>query len=166
MSADAKTIPSISVDAQTLHKRLTQVAPGEVVEYKTLTALIGMDVQRRAVGFLNTARNKAFVDDNMVFSCVRGVGLKRIDKPEEFNAIGTCAIERQHRMSGRTIKRMAKAPMDKFSNPEMIKHNALISALGAMYLMTKPSGIKAIEEKVSEAADKLPVGKTFALFLK
>ena len=89
---DNKSIPETAIDTRLLLQRLLQAKVGEVITYRELNSAIDRDVQREANPFLQSAM-RAALRQMMVFSTIRGVGVKRLTD-RELAGIGEAT--RQH----------------------------------------------------------------------
>ena len=74
-----RTINEVSADTLALYEALKDITIDGMITYANLSDLIGRDVQSEAIGSLTTARRMCQREDQIVFSPVRGVGLKRLD---------------------------------------------------------------------------------------
>lgn len=154
-----KTIPSISVEAQTLLKRLLRAAIGEIVTYDELSQLIGRDVRpsaHRAYVMLVTAKKKALAEQNYHFEAVRGVGLKRCSDAEKVD--GAQAYLGRARTAATKAARVATS-VDDFeglSSEMQIKHNMLLSQAGLIRQATDARTAKKIANVVKTQQSVLP----------
>lgn len=158
-----KAIPEISVDAQTLMARLKKMQKGEAVSYKELSALISADVQKKARGYLNTARNRLLMDEAMVFEAVRGVGIKRMDDAQIIS-VGEQATSKIHRASKRALRKLNCSDAGNLTNDQKVELNAAASVAGAIALITRPAKIALIKAAVKTSENRIPTGRTLDLF--
>lgn len=155
-----KAIAELSIDTQTLERRLLTVGVGETVSYDELSGLIGRDVQNGARGLLTTARRRLLKNNQMVFDAVANQGVKRLGD-EAIASLGDPAINRIHNAARRGVQRITCVQdFDKLPNALKVKHNMSVSLLGAMAHMTRSSSIKKLETRVTNAQhDAMPVAK-------
>lgn len=166
MEGQSKTIPHASVDTQLLYERLKRAEIGEFIPYQELTATIDRDVQSDGRGYLNTARGMTLRHDRMVFECVSNQGLRRMNDTEIVEG-GTSILQRIRRASRRGAMKLASVKnFDALPNNKKIRHNALLSALGAITHFGRESNVKQIEAKVEAAQSKLPLARTLEIFQK
>lgn len=158
-----KAIPEISVDAQTLMGRLKKMQKGEAVTYKELSALIAGNVQGKARGYLNTARNRLLMDEAMVFEAVRGIGIKRMDDAQIIS-VGEQATGKIHRASKRALRKLNCSDAGNLTNDQKVELNAAASVTGVIALMTRPAKLALIKAAVKTAENRLATGRTLDLF--
>lgn len=159
-----KTIPQISVDSQTIYRRLVQLQPGEVITYDTLAELIGRNCTAGHSGYGNlyTARKKALNENQMVFGPVQGIGIKRLDDAESVSA-SRDQLNRS-RTAARSSRRIA-ATIDpkKLSKDERTIYEATTLTAATIDLVTKPAKQRALETRI-KANDKPPVADVLRMF--
>ena len=75
-------MPHFDVSKETglIFDRLIETKPGDLIEYRELHNLTGINDKARLRGFFNTARNHAFRERQFRFRCERGVGYMRLDE--------------------------------------------------------------------------------------
>jgi hypothetical protein len=155
---ETRAIPELSVDTQTIERLLWDVPVGDVIDYTTLSAAIGRDVQHRARHILDSAVRRVLRDKQMVFAAVSGLGMKRLDDTGVLG-VGTQAVAEIGRKSKRTVKKLACAKYEALTKDGQNQHNVLVSQLGMLAHVTSTSAQKRIAAKVDEAQAKLPVAK-------
>jgi len=160
-----RTIPGLSIDTKLIYDLLSKCDPGDIVAYRTLSELISRDVQGAARSCLQSAMRR-LVNDGVVFSCVRGVGIKRLSDSEIVGeGPATLAkIRRAVRRAGRKLQ--AVQDYDSLSHESQIAHNATISMFGALNHMSQPKTFKKLEGKIEETRASLPLAKTLELIGK
>lgn len=157
-----RAIQETSVDTRLLYQRLQSMGPAEEISYEDLSAVIDRDVRNGARHNMESARHMAQRIDGMIFDCVRGVGLKRLDD----SGIVKTADSRMKRIRGqarRGVKALACATGE-LGNDDLIKHNAAMSIMGAILHATKQKTRNLIERKVADIKESLPLAKTLRLF--
>lgn len=158
-------IPELSVDTQLLVKRLKKCAEDEMVTYDELSGIIGRDVTAKARHILDSARRILQRQDRMVFECVHGQGVKRLNDSAMAN-LGEHGIKRIRGISKRTARKIACSDYENLSNEDKIKSNASLSMLGALSMMTAPKKLKALETSGDVANNKVPSAKVLEMFSK
>lgn len=156
-----RTIPELSIDAQTIEKFLDTLDPGTIATYEELTRLIGRDV-RQDRGPLNTAIRR-LVRNQKVFAAVRGVGFKRLSD-SEILGLTPSALASMSNKARRTAKKLAAVDYNSLSREQQTQHNTALSVLAVVNYMAKPSNIKKLEQRVGESHAALPVGRTLEAF--
>ena len=163
---DVNKVPmfQLSIDTRHIYERLIKAKIGDVVNYQELSSIIGRDIQNGARSNLTSARRIAERDDHYVFDAVKGVGIRRLSD-EEMCDLGESVIAHIKKTSRRCVKRMV-CVKDFSSLPKeaQTKHNTYVSVFSMLTEMAKPSNIKKIEHRVSEANQTLPFNKTLEAF--
>lgn len=159
-----KSIPELSLDTRLIYDRLVQAKVDETVGYGELTTLIGRDVRTSARHLLTSAMHRAESQDDMVFACVWGVGVKRLTD-REIVGVGDQALSRSRRAARRGARKLSKVrDFSTLSDSEKITHNARLSVLSAIESIASGSAMRKVEKRVSETMQTLPLAKTLALF--
>lgn len=158
-----KAIPERSAETSLLIKRLKQAKIGDQIPYADLNKLVGGDVQHQHRYMLDTARKAVLNEDQMVFECIHGEGVKRMDD-EAILGIGDQCRSRIGRISRRGAKKMACANYDKLTNEQKLEWNTSMSLLGAVAMVTKSTSVQRLKSAVSESQDRLPLNKTLEAF--
>lgn len=164
--ADKKTISEISVDARLLHQHLAASKVGDTLTWEDMGKVIGRDVRPGSTGYgaLHTARNRAQMDDGMVFDAIAKVGLKRLSDAEIVNT-GQSAIDRVRRAARKGAKRLLSVKdFGSLPNDLKVKHNAYASLLGAVAQISQSSKVTQLEAHVQNARAALPLAKTLEVF--
>lgn len=160
-----KSICEVAQDTRVLSGRLARLAPGELVTYNELTALIGRDVRTIARSTLNSARHIAERDHGLAFGCVHRSGIKRMEGGE-LPSIGDAAISGIRRKATRASKRMLHAAEKVvLSDEARLQLNARASSLGTIALCSSSKAAARIEEAVKNNGNmELSVSATLAMF--
>ncbi len=117
----------------------------EFIPYKELNDLIGRDVQHMARGSLSKAKFQLLKEQSMLFACVVGQGQKRLNDSGIVKS-GEAAIKGIKRKTRRAILSMsALRDFEKLTNEEKFRHQAQLSIMGTLELMTKESTVKKID---------------------
>lgn len=156
-------IPELSVDARLLADRLSKAQPEELISYKELGAVIGVDDIREKANLLYSARRRVLNDKQFVFAAVANEGVKRLDD-HNILSVGEQAICQVHKLTRRASRKLLCAKYDSLSKTDQVTFNAHISVLGALALVTKGDKQKAIAEAVEKAEKQLPMASVLSLF--
>lgn len=159
----SKSIPELSVDAQILIERLKKASKGELIPYSELSKLIGGDVTAKERSILTRARHRVLKDDRIVFACVTGQGVKRLEDVDHIG-IGQQATSKVRRLSRRAAEKMMCANYDSLDNEQRVEYNTQLSVLGALSMVTKSDKVKLISAEVQKSNEKLPLSKTLEAF--
>jgi hypothetical protein len=158
-----KSIPEMAIDTRLLLQRLLKAAVGELVSYQELSKEISRDVQREANPCLQSAMRAALRQD-MVFSTVRNVGVKRLTD-RELAGVGEATRQHISRSARVAMKKMSKVQDFKaLTDTEKVRHNTGLAMLGAVAHIASPKQAKALEGRVSNSLAVLPVQETLAAF--
>lgn len=158
-----RTIFEMSIDSQTILKRLSEAEIGEVISYSDMNKLIGRSVQAEAHYCLQTAMRN-MLSDGKVFAVVRGEGVRRL-ADAEIVGVGEYALAHMRRTARRAGRKLlAVEDFDALPNEIKIRHNAIASVLGAIEHFSHPLRVKRIEGKVAQAQARLPLKKTLEAF--
>jgi hypothetical protein len=146
----------LSTETRICKDRLKLAEIDEVVTYKELSNLIGRNIQEYR-NPLNSARHALRRDYGRDFSCVTGLGVKRLSDEEVVLSADFA----------REILRLMRCVDDFDALPIALqkKHNAEVSAMQAMRHFTKESSVRKIQEKIGGDVKRyLPTESTMALF--
>ena len=153
----------VSVDTMALYDRLKKAAVGEVVSYAEMNKIIGANVQLAGRGKMESAR-KMLERERVAFGVIFNEGLKRLNDLECVGT-GTQTMTRIKHMATRGARKLACVrEFDAMPEAERIRHNALVSTIGAINLFAKEKSIKVIEGSVEKQQAKLPIQRTLELF--
>ena len=159
-----KSIPEMAIDTRLLLQRLLKAKIGEVITYKELNEVISRDVQQEANGCLQSAM-KAALRHEMVFSTMRGIGIKRLTD-RELAGIGEATRNHITRSARIAMRKMGLVRDFKaLTNEEKIRHNTGLAMLGAVAHISSPKQAKALEGKINATMSVLPVQKTLEAFM-
>lgn len=165
MTETKKAIQELSVDTSLLVERLRKCEPGETIDYQSLTNVIDRDVRGVASHNLQAACRIAQRDYKIVFACVRGIGLKRLD---ERGIVSTAddSLSKIHRTAKRgRDKLLCIENIEGMSNEAKVKYNAGLAAFGALHEVTKTKSIERLEKAVESSKEKLPLKSTLEAFI-
>lgn len=159
----AKVIPELSVDVRVVFDRLVQMRVGETITYADIKDLIGRDGQNGGRSVIASARRKALNEHRMVFEPVRNEGYKRLSDADIVNT-AEHDMGKVHRATRRGARRIAVVDFERLPNASKVKHNTYLSMFGAINAMTTGASVKALEKKVAETHEALPLAKTLEVF--
>lgn len=156
--------PEVSIEVRLIKERLKKLGLDDFIPYKELNELIGRDVQHQARGSLEKAKFQLLKEQSMLFACVIGQGQKRLTDSGIVKS-GESAIKGIKRKTRRAILNMtALRHFEELTNEEKFRHQAQLSILGTLELMTKESTVKKIGHQCEQTGSELPIGKTMELF--
>lgn len=159
----SRTIAETSPEALLLYERLKQAQPGDEITYFELSKIIDRNVQTIANKGLYTARKRCENIDHIVFSVIRGVGLRRMFN-DEIPRSTQCNIDHIRRTARRAAKRLACVSYEELSRTAQLTHNTNMSLLGVLSEVSKPGGGKLLEQQITISNKVLPIGRTMELF--
>lgn len=165
MSTTKPSIQELSADTSLLAARLRKCEVGQTVNYEALTNTISRDVRGVARSNLTAAVRIVQRDYKMVFACIRGVGLKRLD---DHGIVKTAdsSITKIHRTAKRgRDKLLCVENLDGMSNESKTRYNASLAAFGALHEVTKAKAMERLEQAVENSKEKLPLKSTLEAFL-
>lgn len=154
------TIAEVSIDTQTLERELLKATIGDLIDYEHLSATIGRDITGKARHVLYSALYRVKRDRQMVFSPVRGVGMKRLDDIAIASS-GDQSIARI-RNTAKRGRHTLTCVQDFAALPEDVKrkHNIALSVLGVLGHITRTSTVKKIEARTGNTLhDSMPTAK-------
>ena len=151
-----KTIPEAGVDSRLAYERLIKAELGEVVTYDELSRLVRRNVQADGRHVIETARRMAQREDQIVFECVRNVGLRRM-LDGEIAQLGRPAIRSIRRKARRTVRKIACiSDFDALKNEEKDSHNIGLCVLGVVAHCLEPRRVKKLGHKLLDSSHGLP----------
>lgn len=162
------SIPEMSSNTRVLLGRISRMAVGEMLTYKELAALIGVDpASRKWLGWMRTARAGAQREHGVVTECVIGEGIKRLG-PDELPSIGTAAGRRIKRVADRAMKKIIRGvQVTPATGDAAIAVNVHLSMLGAISAFGQTKSAQRIETAVRANGNaELAVQKAFEAFAK
>lgn len=139
-----KTISEIGIETRMLYDALKDVVVGGTVTYSALSEIAGRDVRGDGYGSLTTARRMCQREHQMVFSAVRGVGLRRLDDGQIVDATDG-DILRIRRAAKRGVERLACADYKGLPDEKKPMFNAKAAILGTLAQHSGLSQVKQIE---------------------
>lgn len=161
-----KAKDEISADVSAVEAFLQPRDPGSMVLYKTLSELIGRNVQAAGRYALQRAVKRLLDDEGAVWVAVSGQGVKRLTD-SEIVALGPSYSGRIRRAARRGVRKlMAVQDFDKLTPAERMRHNALVAGLGAIHEMSKSRNLVKLEQLAGSTQVRLPLAKTLDAFKK
>lgn len=163
---DKKSRPAFvaTVETTLIFRRLAKMAPGEVVTYDELSALIGQDV-RGVRGYITSAMNRARNEYRLVFENVSEVGFKCLD--DEGKALKV--QKRNSRISSitrRGFQELSTVDYDKLNPTARNIHDREMMRLGVQRLFSSNRSMEKIEQAAQQTQRSLSVQDTLKLFVK
>jgi hypothetical protein len=148
----------LGADAQALHEHLVLTPVGGTVTYARLSDAVGKPVTG-ASGALRTARLIAQREDGVVFACIRGEGLKRLDDEGIVSLAGaqTLSVRRHARTVGRKLGLVAFENLREASRMRAI---GIASVLAVVSDLTREKSILRVTQAASGRAAQLPIAET------
>ena len=148
----------LSADAASLHEELALTPVGGIATYARLSDVIGKPVSG-ATGALARARIVAQREDGMVFGCIRGEGLKRLDGEGIVDLSGakTQGVRRHARRVGKTL---SMAGFTELREGTQRKAIALASVLMVIADVAKEKSIQAVGHEAAGRVSRLPIKET------
>jgi hypothetical protein len=151
-----------SADTKILESVLGELEIGQMATYGALSASIGRDVRKFAIGALNTARRTLFREKQMVFDVEVGKGVKRLDDSQIVDSV-EADRQRIRRRARRTIDKLACVEFEKLSEGQKRKHVVASAQFGALQMFSDTNAAKKIAAKAN-GAKVIPIGDTLKLF--
>jgi hypothetical protein len=150
----------ISVDTRTLADFLAKVPIGGFVSYANLSDAIGRNTQSEARPALQSARNLVQRDHGIVFDCIRGEGMKRLNDLEKVDTSDkvTAAIRRKSRKGIKVLATVEN--FDAMPTHARVKHNTSMSLFALVEHASKPSQLKKLAARVEKGTASLNLTKT------
>jgi hypothetical protein len=148
-----RAIPELSIDTQTIQKRLHTQHAGEdplaPVRYEELSRLIGRNVQGAARHVLAAARKREERECGVVFAPVIGVGVKALD---DVGVVGTgrASMDHIHRTARRGARRLTRVKAFDQLPPELrVQHNLHASVLAVIANRSGRPALKKLAAKIA-----------------
>lgn len=155
----------ISLNTQTLTKRLKEAKIGEIITYLSLSELIGLDVQHKGRPSLTSARRKVRNEDDIVFSTLSNVGLQRCTEDDKISE-----IKRQTKRARNAAKegnRIQRATSyGDLSEQKKEEYNEVCSVNRCIELFTKPNNQKKLRQAVMNTKSLIEPSEIVRLFSK
>lgn len=153
-----RTIGTTSIDSKLVYEKIKTLLPGETLTYKELSEITGRNITKHR-HILKTARNTALRENQMVFDCVTGIGIKRLSDSEivSIESVRPMAKVRSALRNG--VKRITCA--QNITNEERIRVNASLSMYGVLSEFSKS---KSLDKLQPICTDLIPFGKVLKMF--
>lgn len=163
MSEDGKNVFEMSIDTRMLYEALKKVEIGETIRFAVLGETIGRKVSGGTPN-LQSALHR-LLGEGKAFANVRGVGYQRMTDVDVVNS-----AEREREGLRQKAKRAGKRltcvhDFERLPNELKIKHNAALSAFGAIAACMSPARMKQVEEQVAVSRAQLPLARTLQAFM-
>lgn len=153
----------MSADTRLLRQALSRVAVGATISYESLSAEISKPVSG-SFAALHSARDSLLRHDRIVFSVIRGEGLKRLDDREIISA-GDEDVSAIRRKSRKALRKLtAIADYNALSPADQLRHTATVSIFAAVADMATDKGVKKVEATAQGRSGELPIALTLSAF--
>jgi hypothetical protein len=126
---------------------MRKMRPGELVSYRELHNLTGINDLPRLRSYIYTATRVLFREANMRFGCRRGVGYVRLDESEKNAEVSgeIVGIRRQTRRAGRLHRAVAFNTLDAVGKLTHVTNAAQLAEI-------KKAASRARRNKIADAA--------------
>lgn len=148
----------LSADSAALVAELRKAVVGTTVSYETLSQAIGRNVQNSASSALQSARHVVQREFRMVFSTIRGSGLKRLNDSDIVD-LSDKAREHARRHAKRTARKLVCVDYDALPKAKQTKHNAALSMFGVLAEIATDKAQGRLEKRISDVGQQLPGAK-------
>lgn len=156
------TLFQLNIDTQCLFELLSKAQVGDVITYEEMDNLLGKNIRIHR-SLLASARRKARKDAGVEFGTIPKVGIKRLNS-SEISDTAKCFFSRMNRATKRQANVLRNAKYEELDNAEKVKHNANLSLLGAVSIITNNRNFEKLSSQVEKASSVLPIAKTLELF--
>lgn len=146
-------------DTRAIISRLRNVKVGEMVPYHELEELVGKRVDDFR-GNLATARRRLQTDAGMVFDCVLGDGLIRLDD-KGISKLSSSCMDSIRKKASRTVRVLENVNLSNLSDGERMSHLANTSILIMTSEVNRATSAKRLSASIDKsAAASLTMAKT------
>jgi hypothetical protein len=152
------TIFQRGVDSIKLRDELMLTPVGSIITYARLSEVLGKPVSG-TTSALSSARRIVEHEDKILFGCVRGQGLKRLDSEGVVDQAST-KTQAVRRRARRVVKTLTLAVFEDLKEASQRKAVAVASVLFVIADLAKEKSINAVELKAYGRSDQLPVIET------
>lgn len=148
-----RSIPELTLDVLALYeKALKSAQPGEIIDYSTMSGVIGRNVQGNARHVLNSARRLALRKDGLVFEAVKGVGLKCLTDQEKAH-LAPPALKKMRLAAKRTSRKMASIKeFGSLDEKDQMAYNAGRLILGVVSTQTEEKMLEALKPQMANGS--------------
>lgn len=154
----------MSADTRLLIAHLQNATVGQEFTYEALSAVISRPVDGGTAA-LQTAMRRLMRDKDMVFGCIRGKAIKRLDDRGIVDE-GAQASDRIRRAARRSFERMSKAEFSSLPREYQAKFSAHTSIMATLAHMTSSREVERLEKGIPTGKRELPVNETLKMFAK
>lgn len=156
---------SVTIETTLLIERIKKMQPNEILTYQECNSLIDQDVQAEARHILQSARRICQREYQVVTDAERNVGIRRLTDIEITNS-GLRTFSGLRRMAKRGMNRITSvSDFDALPDAEKVRHNANLSALALVRLVTRPKSVDRLMGAVNTSiTGSLPIARTLELF--
>lgn len=152
-----------SAETRLIIAAMSAMAVGETITYRRLSEVTSRN-RRDLRGPIRTAMKRLLRDHDMVFGCVRDVGLKRLDDLEIVRQ-GAAEIATLRRRALRSVERQLKADFSALPQAEQMRASAHVSIMGAIGQMTREKSVETIAGRIDRGTKEMPVAQTLQMFI-
>lgn len=166
MSDKKFSIPEMSSNTRVLFGRVGRMAVGELLTYKELAALIGVDPRSTKFrGWLRSACNAARREHGVVVASVLREGIKRLG-PDELPSLGDAAQKRIRNCASAAVRKIMSGIKATPANGEaLVAVNVRLSMLGALTAFSATRTSQRVESAVRKNGNaELAVQRTLEAF--
>lgn len=154
----------MSPDTRLIRQRLREMKVGDFVSYTDLSSLISKPVSG-ATSSLQSAVGSLLRQDSIVFSVIRGEGLKRLND-SEIVAASDCDVDAVRRRAKKAATKITSVQdFAKLTSKEQLAHTTKLSIFTAVASMASDKGIKAVANVATGRSSELPIAETLRAFM-
>lgn len=137
--------------------------PGEVVDYATITAAVGIP-RAKWISLLVTARKELLRENRIALDCVRKVGYRHVPDTD-IPAVGEKARGRVRRISRKAVLEMTHGLKDYNALPPsaQVEHNTRVAQLTTLHHITSAASERSLRSATEVRNSRLDVGGTLAV---
>ena len=159
----AKMIHEKLSETRIVENVLAEAAIGQIVSYEQLSRAIGSLILKRRY-IIDSAKGSLLKTNKMVFGCVRGVGLRRLNDEQVIDSID-CDNARVGKIARKSISKLATVNFSSLPEDAKRKHVVVSAQVGAIRMFTTPKARNLIESRViADSGRTLSIGDTLSLF--
>jgi len=158
-----KTSSVINADIHTIESTLRSLGEGSIATYDELSSLIERDVQKEGRFVMNAARDILQRDHNIIFECIRNIGLKRL-KNEEIILAGEVSVRRARNTVVRGQKKLNCIDPVTLPQDMIPRFLTALSYTATIAAITHKRVVEHIQRNLTGAKAPLPIEKTLELF--
>lgn len=158
----SKPVFTLSAESRLLYQALAKAKPGETVTYDALRQEVSASSLDAIRGALATARRRALSDDNLVFVCIKGVGLKCANADDVLGQ-ATQDTRKVSKAARRGVKKLLTVDVADLDRSKQMHHATRLTMLSAAAKVTSEKTAPKIVAAIGERKE-LPIAETMKLF--